>query len=184
MNAGKSTILLQSSYNYHERGMHTLLLKPLIDTRAENDDIASRIGLTAKADCFCPKTDLEAHILKSHDERAIDCIFIDEAQFLSVEQVWQLARIADDYRIPVMCYGLRTDFQGELFPGSQALLAIADDIRELRTLCWCGKKATMTLRMDRSGKAVTQGHQIEIGGNDRYISLCRKHWRVQDIRQA
>jgi len=185
MNAGKSTILLQSSYNYHERGMHTLLLKPIIDTRAENDDhIASRIGLTAKADCFCPEADLEAHILKAHGEKAIDCVFIDEAQFLSVEQVWQLARVADDHRIPVMCYGLRTDFQGELFPGSQALLAVADDIRELRTLCWCGKKATMTLRMDGSGKAVTQGDQIEIGGNDRYISLCRKHWLAKGIRQA
>ena len=183
MNAGKSTILLQSSYNYHERGMQTLLLKPAIDNR-ENlvDHIKSRIGIKAEADCFQPGDDLEAHILRAHEQKPLDCVLVDEAQFLSVDQVWQLSRVADNHRIPVMCYGLRTDFQGELFPGSMALLAVADDIRELRTLCWCGKKATMTLRIDASGKAVTQGEQVEIGGNDRYISLCRKHWIAQDVR--
>jgi len=180
MNAGKSTILLQSSYNYHERGMQTLLLKPLVDNRSElAEHITSRIGLNAKADCFQPHEDLESHVNKAHAESPLDCVLVDEAQFLTIDQVWQLARIADKTRIPVMCYGLRTDFQGELFPGSAALLAIADVVREIRTLCWCGKKATMNLRIDDSGKAVIQGEQVEIGGNDRYVSLCRKHWTAK-----
>lgn len=185
MNAGKSTILLQSSYNYQERGMHTLLLKPKVDDRSANAaHIASRIGLTALADCFAPEDDLEAHILKAHTEQPIDCVLIDEAQFLSKEQVWQLSRVSDAHRIPIMCYGLRTDFQGELFPGSMALLAIADDIRELRTLCWCGRKATMTLRLDGAGQPVMEGAQVEIGGNEKYMSLCRKHWVKKEIRRA
>lgn len=183
MNAGKSTILLQSSYNYHERGMNTLLLKPVIDSRdAKADHISSRIGLEAKADMFTPQDDLEAHIVKAHTVSPLDCVLLDEAQFLSKEQVWQLSRVGDDYGIPVMCYGLRTDFKGELFPGSAALLAIADVIREIRTLCWCGKKATMTLRIEKDGSAVTQGEQVEVGGNDRYVSLCRKHWRAKKIK--
>lgn len=181
MNAGKSTILLQSSHNYHERGMRTLLLKPVVDDRDGNAKyITSRIGLKAEADCFNPGDDLEHHILTAHKENPVNCVLVDESQFLMTEQVWQLSRIADIHRIPVMCYGLRTDFQGELFPGSMALLAIADDIRELRTLCWCGRKAIMTLRIDASGHAVTQGAQVEIGGNDRYISLCRKHWVTKE----
>lgn len=183
MNAGKSTILLQSSHNYIERGMTTLLLKPAIDNRDDSEEmIMSRIGLTAEADIFVPDTDLETYIKTRHSEAKLDCILVDEAQFLTEEQVWQLARIADDHKLPVMCYGLRTDFLGHLFPGSAALLAIADSVREIRTLCWCGKKATMTLRVDAHGKAVSKGDQIEIGGNDRYVSLCRKHWRAGERR--
>lgn len=181
MNAGKSTILLQSSHNYIERGMQTLLLKPRIDTRDAPELITSRIGLTANADLFDSDTNLEDYIASVHAARPLDCVLIDEAQFLSEDQVWQISRIADDHRLPVMCYGLRTDFKGALFPGSAALLAIADDVREIRTLCWCGKKATFTLRKDASGHAVTQGAQVEIGGNERYISLCRKHWRAGDV---
>ncbi|WP_409433350.1 thymidine kinase [Litorimonas sp. RW-G-Af-16] len=182
MNAGKSTILLQSSYNYIERGMHTLLLKPAIDNRENADtQILSRIGLNAEADVFQTETDLEQYILEAHGAKPIDCVLIDEAQFLTRDQVWQLSHVSDDHRIPIMCYGLRTDFAGRLFPGSQALLAIADDLREIRTLCWCGRKATMTLRVDSKGEAVTKGRQVEIGGNERYVSLCRKHWRVGDI---
>lgn len=161
--------------------MQTLLLKPRIDTRDDPDLITSRIGLKARADLFDDDTDLEKYILEIHGNRPLNCVLIDEAQFLSETQVWQLSRIADDHRLPVMCYGLRTDFKGALFPGSAALLAIADDVREIRTLCWCGKKATFTLRRDASGHAVTQGAQVEIGGNERYISLCRKHWLNGDV---
>lgn len=183
MNAGKSAILLQSSYNYHERGMHTMLLKPMLDSRDPRaDHIVSRIGLNAKADTFEADTDLEAHILSAHNDKHLDCILVDEAQFLSEEQVWQLAAVSDNQGIPVMCYGLRTDFQGVLFPGSAALLAVADNLREIRTLCWCGKKATMTLRVAKDGKAETEGAQIEVGGNDRYVSLCRKHWKEKSVR--
>ncbi len=157
--------------------MHTMLLKPKLDDRdPKADHIVSRIGLNACADLFCLEMDLEAHIKASHAARPIDCVLLDEAQFLTPEQVWQLARVSDYTRIPIMCYGLRTDFKGELFPGSATLLAIADDVREIRTLCWCGKKATMTLRFDDSGEAITEGAQVEVGGNEKYISLCRKHW--------
>lgn len=180
MNAGKTTILLQSSYNYVERGMHTLLLKPSIDQReGVSHEIISRIGLRAQANIFGASENLEQYISKAHADQAIDCVFIDEAQFLTPEQVRQLARVADYVNIPIMCYGLRTDFRGELFPGSATLLAIADVIRELRTLCWCGRKATFTLRRTQEGKAETEGAQVEIGGNERYVSLCRKHWRDQ-----
>ena len=177
MNAGKSAILLQSAYNYEERGMHTMLLKPKIDDRdPKADHIVSRIGLKAVANLFCGEMDLEKHILESHATKPIDCVLLDEAQFLTAVQVWQLARVSDYHGIPIMCYGLRTDFKGKLFPGSATLLAIADDVREIRTLCWCGKKATMTLRFDASGDAVTEGAQIDVGGNEKYISLCRRHW--------
>ena len=185
MNAGKSAILLQSSYNYHERGMSTLLLKPAIDIRdPKADHIVSRIGLNAKATVFDTDTDLTKVILSVHQKKPIDCIFLDEAQFLTRDQVWALSKVADYHGIPIMCFGLRTDFQGELFPGSAALLAIADDIRELRTLCWCGRKATMTMRIDESGGAVTEGEQIDVGGNNKYISLCRKHWSEKKLRTA
>lgn len=183
MNAGKTTIMLQSSYNYHERGMRTLLIKPSVDTReTSHAEIISRIGLSAQADVICPKTDLEKHIRKAHLEAPLDCVLVDEAQFLSEEQVWQLSRVADVMRLPIMCYGLRTDFRGKLFPGSAALLAIADNIKEIKTLCWCGRKATMTLRVSKSGTAVTRGAQVEIGGNDRYVTLCRKHWVAKETR--
>ena len=183
MNAGKSTILLQSSYNYHERGMRTLLIKPTIDTRENvQDQITSRIGLIAKADIISPEQNLETHIQKAHEAESLNCVLVDEAQFLTKDQVWQLSKVADNMRLPIMCYGLRTDFQGELFPGSAALLAIADNIKEIKTLCWCGRKATMTLRVSETGEAVTQGAQVEIGGNDRYVTLCRKHWTAKATR--
>lgn len=177
MNAGKSAILLQSAYNYEERGMQTMLLKPALDNRdPKADHIVSRIGLNAVADLFTSGTDLERHIIDAHKTEPIDCVLLDEAQFLTPEQVWALARVSDYTKIPIMCYGLRTDFKGELFPGSATLLAIADDVREIRTLCWCGRKATMTMRLDDTGQAVTEGAQVEVGGNEKYISLCRRHW--------
>ena len=176
MNAGKSAILLQAAHNYRERGMRVLLMKPALDTREASSHIASRVGLSAPADVFELDADILAHILREHHKDPIACVLIDEAQFLSEDQVWQLARIADEEGIPVMCYGLRTDFEGALFPGSKTLLAIADDLREIRTICWCGRKAIMNLRIDEAGRAVREGEQIEIGGDDRYVALCRTHF--------
>ena len=176
MNAGKSAILLQAAHNYRERGMRVLLMKPALDTREASGHIASRVGLSAPADVFALDADIRAHILREHHKDPIACVLIDEAQFLSEDQVWQLARIADEEGIPVMCYGLRTDFEGALFPGSKILLAIADDLREIRTICWCGRKAIMNLRIDEAGRAVREGEQIEIGGDDRYVALCRTHF--------
>ncbi len=176
MNAGKSTILLQASHNYQERGMHTLLLTAKLDTRSGPGVIASRIGLDASASTFREDTDLFTLIKTADLAQKRSCVLVDEAQFLSKVQVWQLAEVADQLNLPVMCYGLRTDFQGKLFPGSGELLAIADDIREIRTICHCGRKATMVVRQTQDGKVVKNGAQIEIGGNDKYISLCRKHW--------
>jgi len=185
MNAGKSTILLQAAYNYEERGMTTLLLKPTLDDRCDDSDaISSRIGIKGQADNFCGDTDLEDYILSKHKTAPLDCVLVDEAQFLSTQQVWQLARVADTTRLPVMCYGLRTDFKGELFTGSAALLAIADNIKEIKTLCWCGRKAIMTLRISSDGQADSAGTQIEIGGNERYISLCRRHWTAKESESA
>lgn len=181
MNAGKSTVLLQASYNYIERGMHTLLLTSALDDRVGVGQIASRIGLEAEADLFRDGDDLYAHIEAAHTAARLDAVLVDEAQFLSEDQVWQLARVADDLGIPVMCYGLRTDFQGKLFPGSAALLALADNMREIRTICWCGRKAIMVARMDARGAILEEGEQVVIGGEDRYISLCRSHWRARDL---
>ena len=181
MNAGKSTVLLQASHNYRERGMHTLLLTSSFDDRQGKGRIASRIGLDMEADLFHPDTDLHAYVLDQHAQNPVDCVFIDEAQFLTEEQVWQLARIGDETGIPVMCYGLRTDFQGKLFPGSAALLAIADDLREIRTICWCGRKATMVVRLDADGKPVEEGDQVFVGGNESYVSLCRRHWSERKL---
>lgn len=180
MNAGKSTVLLQASHNYHEQGMHTLLMTAALDDRTRVGKISSRLGLTKDADLFEAGTDVFASISERHNKKQIDCVMIDEAQFLSPEQVWQLSRVADELRIPVLCYGLRTDFMGELFPGSAALLALADHLREIRTICWCGSKASMVLRMDSAGNAVKVGTQVVIGGNDVYASVCRKHWKSGD----
>jgi len=177
MNAGKSTLLLQASYNYRERGMSTYLLTAAIDGRAGTGKIGSRIGIEASADTFNADSDLFAMIHKRLKQGPVDCVFIDEAQFLSKEQVWQLARAVDDLKTPIMCYGLRVDFRGELFPGSAALLALADEMREARTICFCGKKATMVIRQDEDGKALLEGEQVQIGGNETYVPLCRKHWR-------
>ncbi len=177
MNAGKSTLLLQASYNYRERGMETYLMTARLDTRAGAGRIASRIGIAAEADRFNPGEDLFAKIARRLDQGPVACIFVDEAQFLEKEQVWQLARAVDDLGVPVMCYGLRVDFRGELFPGSAALLALADEMREARTICHCGKKATMVVRRAADGTVVTSGDQVQIGGNETYLSLCRRHWR-------
>jgi len=178
MNAGKSTLLLQASYNYRERGMRTAILIAAFDDRAGQGRISSRIGLSADAIAFDRADDLYRHIeeLNGEGDDRIACVFVDEAQFLTEEQVWQLARVADRMHIPVMAYGLRTDFQGKLFPGSRALLALADELREVRTICHCGRKATMVVRLGADGKVVKEGAQVEIGGNDKYVSYCRRHW--------
>ncbi len=184
MNAGKSTLLLQASYNYRERGMTTRLLTARVDARAGAGRIGSRIGIACPAETYTPEDDLQARARDWCAEGPVACIFVDEAQFLTDAQVWQLARIADDMNIPVMCYGLRVDFRGKLFPGSAALLALADDLREVRTICHCGRKATMVVRQDAQGHVLTEGQQVQIGGNESYVSLCRRHWReaVEDRR--
>jgi len=177
MNAGKSTVLLQAAHNYVERGMVPYLMTAKFDHRAGHGRIASCIGIGHEADTFETDEDLLAKIEKRLAEGPCACIFIDEAQFLSPDQVWQLARAVDDLRVPIMCYGLRVDFRGLLFPGSATLLALADEMREVRTICHCGKKATMVVRQDAQGKAIREGAQVQIGGNETYISLCRRHWR-------
>ncbi|MAJ36023.1 MAG: thymidine kinase [Candidatus Puniceispirillum sp. TMED52] len=181
MNAGKSTILLQASHNYHERGMRTMLMTAGIDNRYGDAVISSRIGIASDAITFNEGDDLLAMVRQQHDQNSISCLLVDEAQFLSTEQVWQLTQVADQLDIPVLAYGLRTDFQGELFPGSAALLALSDNIREIRTICWCGRKATMVMRLDADGKPIQAGEQIAIGGNDLYVSVCRQHWVDRDI---
>ena len=175
MNAGKSSHLLQADFNYRERGMRTMLWTAALDSRSAGL-VKSRIGLESVAHLFHTDTDLWTEVNAAHAGTPLDCVLIDEAQFLAPEQVWQLARLADEAGIPVLCYGLRTDFQGELFPGSVVLLGIADALVELKGVCHCGRKATMNLRVDESGAAVKQGQQTEIGGNDRYVALCRKHF--------
>lgn len=177
MNAGKSTALLQADFNYRERGMATMLWTAAIDQRPADPDthaIVSRIGIGAPAHRYDRQTDLAAAILA--EPAGLSAVLVDEAQFLTSAQVWQLARIADRARIPVLCYGLRTDFRGELFEGAAALLAIADRLVELRAVCHCGAKATMNLRIDAHGAPVRDGAQTEIGGNDRYLALCRRHF--------
>ena len=176
MNAGKSTTLLQADFNYRERGMATMLWTAALDDRSDDQAIESRIGLGADAHRYAPETDLWARVIAAHKAEPLHCVLVDEAQFLTKEQVWQCARLADEANIPALCYGLRTDFQGELFPGSAALLGIADALVELKAVCHCGRKATMNLRVDASGAAVRQGAQTEIGGNDRYVALCRRHF--------
>ncbi|MCC6864012.1 MAG: thymidine kinase [Rhodobacteraceae bacterium] len=177
MNAGKSTLLLQAAHNYREGGMAAYLITAQLDNRTGQGRITSRIGIGEDADTFATNEDLYAKIEARLTKGPIACVFIDEAQFLSKEQVWQLARVVDDLKTPVMCYGLRIDFQGNLFPGSAALLALADEMREVRTICHCGKKATMVIRRGPDGRALTAGEQVVIGGNETYASLCRRHWR-------
>ncbi len=181
MNAGKSTALLQASHNYRERGMHTLILTSTFDDRTRVGEISSRIGLCEDADLFNTDLDLMNFIAARTREKRLACVLIDEAQFLTEEQVWQLSQVVDELAVPVMCYGLRTDFQAKLFPGSAALLAIADEMREIRTICWCGSKAIMVLRLDGDGRPISQGKQVDIGGNDKYVSVCRTHWRERDL---
>ncbi|MBD9370731.1 thymidine kinase [Xanthomonas sp. XNM01] len=178
MNAGKTTTLLQSAHNYRERGMRTLILTPRLDDRAGKGVVASRIGLRAEGTAFERDTDLERlveHDLRDHGP--LGCVLVDEAQFLSRSQVWQLSEVVDRLRIPVLCYGLRTDFRGELFEGSQYLLAWADELHEIKTICHSGKKATMNVRVDAQGHAVQDGPQVEIGGNERYISVSRPEFK-------
>ncbi len=176
MNAGKSSNLLQAAFNYGERGMKVMLWTAAIDDRENFGAIASRIGLNADAHRFHDETDMFRAVLDVHRENELACVLIDEAQFLSEEQVWQCARLADEAGIPVLCYGLRTDFRGNLFPGSAKLLGLADSLVELKAVCECGRKATMNLRIDESGKAIGEGEQTEIGGNESYLALCRKHF--------
>ena len=179
MNAGKSTVLLQASHNYKERGMKTILFTAKLDNRTEIGNITSRIGLSEKAETF----DTTSNLYKCIDERKkisdFSCVLIDEAHFLTTKQVWELSEVVDHLKIPVMCYGLRTDFQGNLFPGSNTLLAISDTLREIRTICHCGRKAIMVIRQDNNGNVIKEGDQIEIGGNEKYISLCRYHWKSE-----
>ena len=175
MNAGKSTALLQSSHNYRERGMRTLVYTARLDQRG-GGKVHSRIGLTSEALHFDQGSDLYAEISGEHAGQAVSCVLLDEAQFLSRAQVEQLAAVVDGLSIPVLCYGLRTDFRGELFPGSARLLALADELSELKTICHCGRKATMVVRVGADGKVEQEGAQVEIGGNERYLSLCRRHF--------
>jgi thymidine kinase len=176
MNAGKSTTLLQADFNYRERGMETMLWTAAVDDRLGVGAIGSRIALSAAAHTFDESIDLFVAVSHELRKRKLDCILIDEAQFLSQPHVLQLCEVADQLNIPVLCYGLRTDFQAKLFPGSAALLALADTLVELKAVCECGRKATMNLRVDEEGHAIVRGQQTEIGGNDRYIALCRKHF--------
>lgn len=176
MNAGKSTSLLQSAYNYKEKGMHSVILSAAVDNRYGAGKVTSRIGLEAKAHLFNKDNDLFNFVLEKNIERLIDCVLIDESQFLSKDQVRQLTMVVDKLNIPVLCYGIRTDFMGELFSGSMHLLAWADKIIELKTVCHCGRKATMVIRLDINGNVVLDGEQVVIGGNDKYQSMCRKHF--------
>lgn len=183
MNAGKSSSLLQADFNYRERGMNTMVWTAALDTRS-GGMVRSRIGLEAGAHRFGPETDLFNAICVAHENedandfgsKGLDCVLVDEAQFLTPEQVWQLARICDEVGVPVLCYGLRTDFKGELFPGSAALLGIADALVELKAVCHCGRKATMNMRVDEAGNPIREGEQTAIGGNESYVALCRAHF--------
>ena len=183
MNAGKSTALLQSSYNYKERGMNTLVLAPQFDDRYGVGKVTSRIGLEAAATTFTKADNLFEIVSACIHEDPLHCILIDEAQFLTKDQVAELSDVTDDLNIPVLAYGLRTDFQGEPFEGSKYLLAWSDNLKELKAICDCGSKATMVIRLDENGNAITHGSQVEIGGNDRYISMCRKHFKENFFRK-
>ena len=183
MNAGKSTALLQADFNYRERGMQTMLWTAALDDRAGERRIGSRLGLSIEAHPYTNDIDLSKAVAEELKRRRVDCLLIDEAQFLTRAHVLQLAQLADELDIPALCYGLRTDFQGELFEGSAALLALADKLVELKAICECGRKATMNLRVNDGGDAVAAGAQTEIGGNDRYVALCRRHF-FERLREA
>jgi len=178
MNAGKSTVLLQASYNYEERGMRTLIYTSDLYTTADDGKVVSRLGVSANARLYGQEADLFRDVSREHGKAAVSCVFVDEAQFLTPDQVWQLARVADRLGIPVLCYGLRTDFMGELFAGSAVLLAIADSLREIRTICHCGRRAGMVVRRDEKGRAIRTGDQIGVE-RAQYDSLCRLHWEEE-----
>ncbi len=177
MNAGKSTVLLQSSYNYRERGMRTLVFSPEIDQRFGEKRVSSRIGLSADAIPFSATDNLFRMVEREHETDQVHCVLVDEAQFLTKNQVRQLSDVCDNLDIPVLAYGLRTDFQGNLFEGSQHLLAWSDTLTEIKTICHCGRKATMVLRVDANGVPMREGEQIQIGGNERYVTVCRRHFK-------
>ena len=176
MNAGKSTLLLQADFNYRERGMRTMLFTAAIDDRYGTSVITSRIGLKAEACAFTAGTNIREKVETEHKRAPVSCVLVDEAQFLTRTQVFELASVCDEMNIPVLAYGLRTDFRANLFEGSTALLAIADTLTEIKAICGCGRKATMNLRVDSGGRAVTEGAQTEIGGSERYVALCRRHF--------
>jgi thymidine kinase len=181
MNAGKSTALLQANHNYLERGMKTKMFTFSGDNRYEENKIVSRIGISADANSFAEETDLFQNLVEDKELNKIKCVLIDEAQFLKKKQVAQLGRIVDELDIAVLAFGIRTDFQGELFEGSKYLLAWADNLKEIKTVCWCGRKATMVVRLDSKGKILSEGQQLEIGGNEKYVPLCRAHFNKKDL---
>ena len=181
MNAGKSTALLQANHNYHERGMKTKMFTYSGDNRFEKNKIVSRIGISADSNAFSETTNLFQNLIEDKEQKKIKCVLIDEAQFLKKEQVAQLGRIVDELDIAVLAFGIRTDFQGELFEGSKYLLAWADNLKEIKTGCWCGRKATMVVRLDSEGKILSEGQQLEIGGNEKYVPLCRAHFNKKDL---
>ena len=181
MNAGKSTMLLQANHNYKERGMRTVIYTSSIDNRYGKKEIVSRIGLKAKSNIFFRNTNIYKEIISLNKEDKVDCVLIDEAQFLNKDQVFQLGQIVDELDIPVLTFGIRTDFKGNLFEGSKYLLAWADNLKELKTVCHCGRKATMVLRLDERGNIIEEGDQIEVGGNEKYVSICRKHFYEKNI---
>ena len=181
MNAGKSTMLLQSNHNYLERGMKPQIYTSDLDNRYGSGEIVSRIGLKTKSNTFNTKTDIYKDILNKNNNDSVDCVLVDETQFLTELQVEQLGRIVDELNIPVLAFGIRTDFQGKLFEGSKFLLAWADNLKEIKTVCHCGRKATMVLRVDDEGNIMADGSQIEIGGEERYVSVCRKHFKEKKI---
>ena len=184
MNAGKSTILLQANHNYKERGMNTIIYTSSVDDRYGKKEIVSRIGLKAESNIFSDNTNIYKEVISFYKENKVDCVLIDEAQFLNKDQVAQLGQIVDDLDIPVLTFGIRTDFKGNLFEGSKYLLAWADNLKEIKTVCHCGRKATMVLRLDESGKVIEKGEQIEIGGNEKYVSICRKHFYEKNIGKS
>ncbi len=185
MNAGKTTTLLQSAHNYRERGMRVAILTPRLDHRGGDGRVASRIGLSTEGMAFDRDTDLEQRLRQDIEAHGrLNCVLVDEAQFLSRDQVWQLSEVVDQLGIPVLCYGLRTDFRGELFEGSQYLLAWADELSEIKTICHTGKKAIMTVRVDGHGRVMREGPQVEIGGNERYVSVSRAEFKKITRGQA
>ena len=181
MNAGKSTMLLQANHNYKERGMSTIIYTSSVDDRYGKKEIVSRIGLKAESNIFSSDTNIYEEVISFNKDKRVDCVLIDEAQFLSKDQVAQLGQIVDDLDIPVLTFGIRTDFKGNLFEGSEYLLAWADNLKEIKTVCHCGRKATMVLRLDENGNVLETGDQIEIGGNEKYVSICRKHFYEKNI---
>jgi len=184
MNAGKSTMLLQANHNYQERGMSTIIYTSSVDDRYGKKEIVSRIGLKAESNIFSDNTNIYKEVINFNKSNRVDCVLIDEAQFLNKDQVAQLGQIVDSLDIPVLTFGIRTDFKGNLFEGSEYLLAWADNLKEIKTVCHCGRKATMVLRLDEIGNVIEEGDQIEVGGNEKYVSICRKHFYEKNIGKS